>query len=289
MPHTEAIVQRGDSHVPPQSGAQVAVIKHRVAVLCDANLHTQATVPVLIRAGVNIVAVAIAEKRVSIKRIQRALKRGGAWSAASRKIAMIACRTLYGRHDKKAYDSLYNRAEIELEINRSCVSVRRCTEYTEPEMLEWLRSVTPDVIVVHSGVMVPAVVRNLALTGIVIGGHPGITQSFRGGSSPFRALYQGRRHDVGWTVFHVGKGVDTGDIISQGLLQLRSEDSFNSIEWRAMLCIAEEQGRVLSSFDKGQEIPRHPYGPVNPDTLYWHPTLSELGRFLLKRREESAS
>jgi hypothetical protein len=51
-----------------------------------------------------------------------------------------------------------------------------------------------------------------------------------------------------------------------------------------MLCIAEEQARLIHELDQGHDIPRRPYGPVEADTLYWYPRVSEFIGYRLKQR-----
>jgi methionyl-tRNA formyltransferase len=182
------------------------------------------------------------------------------------------------------YERLYDKNEIEALITSAHIPVKLCDRYSEQDVIDWIRRLAPDILVVHSGTMVPRSVRELARTGLVVGGHPGLTQFFRGGSSSFRAIYENRPKDVGWTVFHVDKGVDTGDVIAQGTLDLEQGDSFDSLDWRAMLCIAEEQARLINEFDNGHEIPRRPYGDIDANTLYWFPTLLEFMRYRLQQR-----
>lgn len=263
---------------------QVEHKRHRVIVLCNPSLHTQATASVLMRAGVNVVGIVAARERAGFERVRSSIKRNGVSAFVSRGLARLLLRCLNGRHDSKVYDKLYDRNEIEASISSVQVPVKICARYDEQDVLDWIRKLAPDILVVHSGMFVPRSVRELPRTGLVIGGHPGLTQFFRGGSSSFWAIYHNRPEDVGWTVFHVDKGVDTGDVIAQGRMDLEQGDSFVSIDWRAMLCIAKEQARLIERFDNGDEIPRQPHGRIDTDTLYWHPTLLEFIRY--RRRQQ---
>lgn len=135
----------------------------------------------------------------------------------------------------------------------------------------------------HSSTWVPRPVRELARKGLVIGGHPGLTQYYRGGYSSFHAVLQGRLDLIGWTVFHVDQGVDTGDVIAQGRIAPEPGDSFLSLDWRAMIEIAEQQAWVVQNLDRGIEPPRQPLGLAKDDTLYGYPTLSQYLRYKLKQ------
>ncbi len=258
--------------------------RHRVVVLCNPTPHTKATAVTLLRSGVNVVGIVAARERKGFDRVRRSIKRNTIPVLVSRALSKELCRSLNGSHDRKAYQKLYNEKEIDAAISSAQVPVKLCARYSEQEVIDWIRGLEADILVVHSGTMVPQSVRKLARTELVIGGHPGLTQFFRGGSSSFRAIYQNRPEDIGWTVFHVDKGVDTGDLITQGRLDPNPGDSFETLDWRAMLCIAEEQARLIKQFDDGYEIPRQPYGPVDADTLYWHPVLLEFIRYRLQQR-----
>jgi folate-dependent phosphoribosylglycinamide formyltransferase PurN len=255
-----------------------------VVVLCNPSLHTKASAVLLIRAGINVVGIVAARERAGAQRVRSSIKRNGLAAFLSRALSRALCRLLNGGHDRRVYNTLYNRNEIEESIISARVPVKLCARYSEPDVVDWIRRLAPDIIVVHSATIVPRSVRELAHTGLVIGGHPGLTQFFRGGNSSFRAIYCNRPQDVGWTVFHVDNGVDTGDVIAQGRVNLEPGETFVTLDWRAMLCIAEEQARVINQFNNGRDIPRHPYGPVDAETLYWYPTLLEFIRYRLQQR-----
>ncbi len=261
-----------------------AAKRHRVIVLCNPTLHTKASALVLMRAGVNVIGIVAARGSAGVDRARRSIKRNGFAAFLSRGLSRTLCRLWNGRRDKKAYESLYDGNEIDSLLSAARVPVEVCHRYDEPDVLAWIRRLAPDILVVHSATIVPKPVRELARAGLVIGGHPGLTQFFRGGNSSFWAIYQNRPEDLGWTVFYVDKGVDTGDLISQGKLELQPGDSFETLDWRAMLCIAEEQARWINRLDSGGELPRRPYGTVDAGTLYWYPRLLELIRYRFRQR-----
>jgi folate-dependent phosphoribosylglycinamide formyltransferase PurN len=258
--------------------------QHRVVILCNPNLHTKASAVVLLRAGVNVVGIVAARQRSAIARVRSSIKRNGIRAFVSRGLSRVLCHFLNGRRDREIYEQLYSEKEIETSIRFANVPIKLCASYGEQDVINWIRTLAPDILVVHSGTFVSRSVRELAKTGIVIGGHPGLTQSFRGGSSSFRAIYDKRPDDVGWTVFHLSKGIDTGDIIAQGRLTLGEGESFDTLDWRAMICIAQEQARLINELDNGNEIPRLPYGCVDASTLYWYPTLLEFLRYRLQQQ-----
>ena len=116
-------------------------------------------------------------------------------------------------------------------------------------------------------------VRSLARDGLVIGGHPGITPRYRGGCSAFWALYNSKPEDVGWTVFNLDSGADTGPIISSGRTLVHHGDSFVSLDWKGMTRIAEEQIRVIAALDQGAPVQLRPREPIPDDSFFGYLTL----------------
>ena len=166
------------------------------------------------------------------------------------------------------------------------VPVVACAKYSDPDAIAWLRTLQPDVLVVHSESWVPKTVRELPTSGLVIGGHPGRTPYYRGGYSSFWALYQNRPEDVMWTVFHLDQGVDTGDLIAQGRVPIRPGDTFQILDWRAMHFIARTQAEVVKKFERGEPVARHPHSEIPSGSLYGLPTLVDYIHY--RRRQDMA-
>ncbi len=261
--------------------------RHRIVILCGPGTVHKRTCATLLNADLNVAGICVANQKtvgVPISYLWRSIKKKGVLKTASRIFARFLYQIQNGRADHKIFRELYNESQYDEVIRRWHGPVHGTRDYSAPRTLAWIRSLEPDVLVVHSPYWVGKKVRDLAKTGIVLGGHPGITPVYRGSHSPFWALYFGRPQDVGGTVFLVGKGVDTGDVVQQCSIPIQAGDSYFTLGWRGMIRIAQMQAKVLEEFDHTGKIPRTKI-TVPPNSEFDNPTLAEYIRY--RRRQQA--
>ncbi len=260
--------------------------RSRVVLLTNPLPHTLETARILIHEGVNLVGIVCASDKtagIPVAQYQRALRRNGVILFLHKALGSLVYQALNGRRDMAYYKSLYRMTEIGKAIRDSRAELLHCAKYDEPYVIDEIVSMKPDVLVVHSESWVPRKVREIPTSGLVVGGHPGLTPHYRGGHSTFWALYNEKPEDLGWTVFHVDAGVDTGDVISQGSIAIEPGDSFYTLSWRAMREIAKEQATVILDYGRGGAVPRSPHRSIPEGTVYGTPTLFEYIRY--RRRQ----
>ena len=258
--------------------------RHRIVVLCGPRLTHRNTCATLIGRGLNVVGICEADQRrggVPVAAVRRAVKKHGVLPTLAQAAARVLHCILRGRRDRVAFESIFNRAWITETLESWDGDIHRTDRYSAPSTLDWLAGKKPDIIVIHTPYWVGKKVRDLPASGMVLGGHPGITPDYRGTHSAFWALYKGKPEDVGCTVFIVDKGVDTGDVVAQERLPIDPDDSFMTLAWKGMKRIAEMQADVLEAHDRGRPIPRRPVTPP-PGSQYDHPTLRQ---YLSYRRQ----
>ena len=122
--------------------------------------------------------------------------------------------------------------------------------------------------------------RKLCKTGLVIGGHPGITPSYRGAYSSFWAIYNKDEENIGYSIFFIDDGVDTGDLIFQEKVKFSKEDSYMSIDWRCMKEIAKKQVEILEEYEKTKNISKTKHSNIPDKSEYTIPGLSHYLRYL---------
>lgn len=260
--------------------------ENRIVVLCGPKLHHLNTCANLIRAGLNIVGVCIADQRTGgmpLRYLLKSVKKKGLWATGSRSLARIVYLGLNRHRDEAAYKELFNEREIEETLRLWPGHVHHTEDYSKPETLAWLKDREADVFVVHSPYWVGKKVRDLPRKGIVLGGHPGITPDYRGSHSAFWALYRRKPEDVGCTVFLVDSGVDAGDIVAQERIAISKGDSFMTLSWKAMIRTGEIQVEILKRLDQGGELPRRKINGVPPGSEFDNPTFSEFLRYRLSQ------
>jgi methionyl-tRNA formyltransferase len=262
-------------------------MQHRIVVLCGPKVTHKHTCATLIRHGLNVVGICIADQRsagLPLKYIRRDVERKGAAVTLSRVMARFLYAIQNSRADRKIFASLFDEQAIESALHGWKGPIHRTADYSAPETLAWLKDQAPDVIVAHTPYWVGKVVRNIPKTKIVLGGHPGVTPHYRGSHSAFWALYRGKPEDVGCTVFTLDDGVDTGDIVAQCRLSIDRGDSFITLGWKGMIQVAEMQALVLRNLDAGVDLPRRRIESLPERSAFDNPTLAEYLTYRSRQR-----
>lgn len=244
------------------------------------------TCATLLRAGVEVAGIVICDRRGAAERWKH-LRRWAARYGWRRAASQVAARLLYqardGRTDSRQLPQLIDDARNRAIIERSGVPVLRTTSYSAPETLAAVQAWAPEFLVVHSPYIVGRKVRALASV-TTIGGHPGITPQYRGSYSAFWALTRGEPTMVGWTVFEIDDGIDTGPVLAQGRLDASRGESHMVLTWRGMMAEAEAQADVILRYASGEDLQSVPVGPVDDSSYFGPPTLSELWRYWRTQR-----
>lgn len=260
--------------------------KNRIVVLCGPRLTHLNTCATLIRSGLNVVGICMADQRtagIPLQYVLKSARRKGLWPTVSRGLARVAYLAFNVRQDRAAYESLFNRQAIEETLRPFASQTHHTSDYSNPETLAWLKQQDADIFVAHTAYWIGKKVRNLPRKGIVLGGHPGITPVYRGSHSAFWAIYFRKPEDVGCTVFLIDEGVDTGDVVAQERIAVEKGDSFMTLSWKGMIRIAELQAEALRNMDEGREIPRRKVSAM-PGSEFDNPTLGEFLRYRLRQQ-----
>jgi len=91
--------------------------------------------------------------------------------------------------------------------------------------IAWLKEESPDVVVLNGTRIVSENVLN-SVDAIFLNLHCGITPAYRGVHGAYWALYHNDSDNAGVTIHVVDKGIDTGDVIYQEVIQVNTEDNF---------------------------------------------------------------
>lgn len=271
-----------DDTVRP-SGANVA---SRVVALINPTRHGRFTCATLVDAGVNVVGIVQAQTKTSglpLATFRRLVRKQGLVATASQVAARLAYSTLNSKADRQIYDELFDVSWIDGVLSNWGGRVVSCRSYAEPTALSALKELQPDILVVHSQSWVTKKVRELAAKNLVLGGHPGVTPHYRGSHSSFWALLNDDVERVGWTAFHVNEGVDCGDVIVQGRLEVNPGDSFMTLNWRGMAEIAQALADTILEFDRTGCISAVPHRQIPPNSDFGLPGLRQ---YLTYRRRQ---
>lgn len=253
----------------------------RVVILCGPDIAHRNTCATLIRSGVDVAGICIADKKAGglpLAYIRRTAGKEGIVAVASQVLARLLHSALSCRRERRARTEIFDDAEAASVLASWSGQWHHTSDYGAADTLDWLARLEPDVLVVHSPYWVGKSVRAIPSTGLVIGGHPGLTPRYRGSHSALWAIERGHPEDVGCTVFLLDEGADTGVILRQEAIACRPGDTFVTLGWKGMRRIAELQAEVVRAIEAGDSLPdRKP--PVPPDSYFSNPSLHAYLRY----------
>jgi len=140
------------------------------------------------------------------------------------------------------------------------LDVRQPASIRDPEFLEALRALAPDLLVVVAyGRFIPELALAVSrLRGINL--HPSLLPRYRGAAPIPRAIAAGER-ETGVTVLHLSEEMDAGDIIVQRAVPIAPDDTTATLEPRLAREGAAMLAEAVRLLDRGL-APRHPQDPA---------------------------
>jgi methionyl-tRNA formyltransferase len=120
----------------------------------------------------------------------------------------------------------------------------------DAQCLDFIRDQAPDILAVCGTSVLKPEVFMLAPKG-AINIHTGITPEYRSADPIFWALYRGEPQNVGVTIHHIDRGIDTGPILQQEAVPVYAEDSLATIYVRCIRRGAELYSRALTEIESG--------------------------------------
>lgn len=257
--------------------------KLKVIALIGPSHHHYSTVATLLRGHVEVIGVVEGDSRengLNMKYLRNAIKRVGYWKVGLQILERLLYKSLNAKKDRMIYEELFPEEDelyVKEAMNNKWIKV---VNYSDPRVMNFIKHHKPDLIVIHTPFWVPQKVRN-AVKGCIIGAHPGMTQYHRGVHSPFWAIYHGEINKLGYTIFWVDNGVDSGNIIHQGKIEPIKGDSYVSLGWKGMKSVSNDLVKILTTVSKCGEIKSEPNYELSDDTIFYHPTVLDYIRYRL--------
>lgn len=250
--------------------------KIKIVVLIGDSTANKNTLVTLINGGINVVGAVISNQKnhgINTKFLKSAIKKQGVLKVLLQVFERIVYKLLNSKKDKILHDSIFDKNEIEKTITKWDGKILYTeSNYSSPDNIKWIKDLKPDLIIIHTQYWVGKKVRDL-VDGRIIGGHPGITQKYRGVHSSFWAILNNDYENIGYTIFWVDAGVDTGDIIFQAKLKPKKGDTYTSISWRGMNNIALNLVKLIKEINCIEEINSKKNHNIVNSSLYYHPTV----------------
>lgn len=259
--------------------------KNKIVVLLGPNLNHLKTLSLLLEEDVNVVGVCIANKKtfgLNFQYIKKAIRKRGILKFFTQALERIVYKMLNSKKDKTIFNELYNETEIKKSIRDWGGSIYKTDDYQNEDTFSWIKQQNPDIIVIHTPYWVGKKIRDL-VKGNVLGGHPGITPYYRGVHSAFWAVYNEEAEKIGYSVFWVDSGVDTGDVIIQKTIELEKGDSYFTLGWKGMIETGKQQALAIKKLDQGVPVPRIKHKFIPENSNYSHPTIFQYIKYRFKQ------
>lgn len=136
------------------------------------------------------------------------------------------------------------------------IPVRKSPDPNGEEMVEWVRALRPDVLVVFGTRMIREPMLSLARLG-ALNLHTGLSPHYRGGQCTFWCLYEGDLEHVGVTVHHLTSRIDGGDIVYTARPEVEPGDTVRSLECKLVQLGTERMIQAVRELVEGK-APRIP-------------------------------
>lgn len=139
------------------------------------------------------------------------------------------------------------------------------------KVIRLLKEIRPDVVLVNG----TRIISDKVLSSVdipFINTHMGITPKYRGVHGGYWALVNGDKKNCGVTIHIVDKGIDTGGIIYQCVIDTDEQDNFNTYPIHQIAKAIPIMNRALIDIkEQSMKI----YKNSLPSYLWYHPTLVE--------------
>ena len=234
--------------------------KLRVVCLFGTGVIFDKTLSILLQNDINVVGVCNANKhknKIDFSYLKIAVKKYGYWNVFLQIIGRFLYKILNAKKDREIFNKIYNVEEINKIIKSKDIDYHSTTDYSNPETIKWLKEKKADIFVIHTGYWVGKKARNI-VDGRCLGGY---------------------------SVFWVDGGVDTGDILAQGKLEIEEGDSFFTMSWKGMVGIAEKQAEIIKKIENGEELNAKKVENVTEESNYTHPTIFQYLKYIFKQKK----
>lgn len=142
----------------------------------------------------------------------------------------------------------------------------KCGDINSPELIEFLKSIRPDIIAVLGSSVITQEMIALP-SAAMINIHSGLSPYYRGTWSYGWPIVNREPEYIGVTVHHVNAGIDTGDIIYQTRPLLEKDDDLNSIFLKVIAEGIELMVKAIAEISNKGGVAFHQQ-PANTGRLY---------------------
>ncbi|MDH3683345.1 MAG: formyl transferase [Acidimicrobiia bacterium] len=223
----------------------------RVVVVTKKSAWGAAIVRELARQQLPIEAIVL--ERGSVK-ARTELRRARAHRRRSGTVELLRLvrRKVVRRYRRSKSDAAWTRDDFYRRFGSAAYEV---DDLNAPDSQRLLGELDPDLIVLGTSRILRSPVLSIPRVG-VLNAHPGLLPAYRGVDVIAWAIHNG--DPVGVTIHFVDPGVDTGDIVAQQTIDLRSGDTLSTLKKRAGQAAAEHMADTVRRLMLGEPLTRTP-------------------------------
>lgn len=151
----------------------------------------------------------------------------------------------------------YRRSRSDAEWSRDdfyrplAAALHDVDDLNSPESERLLTQLDPDLLVIGTSRILRPHIISVPRIG-VLNAHPGLLPAYRGVDVIPWAIHNG--DPVGISIHFVDPGVDTGDVVAQETIEVRSTDTLSAVKERAGQAAAEHMAETVRRLMAGQEL-----------------------------------
>jgi len=186
--------------------------------------------------------------------------------------------------DNYFYNKYFKREKVNSFFKKNSKFVRFVENFNSTDLLNDVDKFSPDIALVHTQEWIGKKLRRSIPNSLVFGGHPGMTQFYRGSHSSFWSVFNGDSDMIAATTFWVGGGVDDGDIVFQQKIIPAEKNSIYILSWKGMLIQSEMFVNIIKFFLNKKNIPKQPIS-VTSNSIYGQPNILHYIKFLFIQRK----
>jgi len=126
-------------------------------------------------------------------------------------------------------------------------------EINNPKIFEQIKKINPDAVIVFGS----SIIRDPLLSLIksrAFNIHLGISPQYRGSATNFWAIYNNDFHNIGVTIHFIDQGIDSGDIIHQGRVNIDMIDTPHTLGCKAIIKGGELIMKILQELKENKLV-----------------------------------
>jgi len=213
----------------------------------------------------------IIEDDISIvKIIKGRIKRFGFFKVINQLLFQLTISKLLKSLSKKRITALKKHYKLFVEPIPEEKRIK-VSSVNDSECITAIKKINPDVIIVNGTRIISSKVLE-STSALFINTHVGITPQYRGVHGAYWALVSNDKENCGVTVHKVDKGIDTGEIVKQYVIEISKPDNFTTYPFHQYGVAIDLMKSTLNDI-KNNNFKTFKKENVESN-LYYHPTFS---------------